>query len=552
MRSTIQLTALALATLAACDKAYDGGGLAVDPNAPRVDITSPKLGTIAGDVKTVTVSGIAHDDTAVASVTVNGVTAQLSPAGNFTVEVPVTPGTNLLEAVATDGDGNTGKTTRAVSAGATRSLTTVIPDAIMASISAQTFDAVSRGATTYVKTANLTDMVTPHNPVLMIGGTNPDCLYGHASITGIKLGDAKIALSPMAGGLFLDADLDHPLVDMHLDYAAACINGSRDISIAATHIHVAGLIALGIGDDGKLTSAIQNPDVTITSLDLELGGIPGDVVNLIHLDTAIGPIIGWATEKFVAPVIANAIQGAADSKAQVLGQTVDIKLTPSRLDFDVTGALISMDTQLRAENDSILDGFVFTDNVMPKLTTDDGFHLAIADDAANELLTSMWSAKAFDKSFALDTGSYGEVGKLYDHVEISVAVPPFVDASGSELVLTLGDLGITFKNGDTVATKVLVNARIALKVTAGMDGKLRIDAGQPDVNVDVSDAGVSGANDLSQADFEQIVSFALSRAVSYGSGAVGAIPLPSAGGVGVTNLGIRSHAGYLMVDGNVQ
>ena len=401
MRSTIKLTALALASLAACDKAYDGGGLAVDPNAPRVEISSPKMGTIAGDVKMVTVTGIAHDDVSVASVTVNGVTAQLSPAGSFTVEVPVKPGTNLLEVVATDGDGNMGKTTRAVSAGATRSLPTVIPDAIMASISAQTFDAVSQGATTWVKTADLTGMIAPHNPILVVGGTNPDCLYGHASITGIKLGDAKIALAPMTGGLFLDADLDQPLVTMHLDYAAACINGSRDITIGATHIHVAGLIALGVGGDGKLTSAIQNPDVTITALDIDLGGIPGDVVDLIHLDTAIGPIIGWATEKFVAPIIAKTIQGAADSKAQVLGQTVDVKLTPSRLDFDVTGALISMDTQLRAEGDSILDGFVYTDNVMPQMTTDNGFHFAVADDAANELLTSLWSAKAFDKTIAL-------------------------------------------------------------------------------------------------------------------------------------------------------
>jgi hypothetical protein len=405
-----------------------------------------------------------------------------------------------------------------------------------------------------VKTADLTAMIAPHNPVVSVGGDDPDCLYAHGAITGISLGDAtNLSLAPMAGGLYLDADLDAPLVTMHFDYAAACINGSRDISIAASHIHIGGLIAMGVGDDGKLTSAIQNPDVQIDGLDLELGGIPGDVVDLIHLDTAIGPILASATERFVAPIVAQSIEGAAQSQVDVLGTTVDVNLTPSRLDFDVDGCVISMNTQLRAEGDSLLQGFVYTDNLVPhRQTTDSGFEIAVADDAANELLASLWSAKAFEKSIPLDTADYAEIGKLYDSVEVSVAVPPFVSAGSDGLVLTIGDLGITFKNKDQIATKVMVNAKVALTANTGMDGQLRLDAGQPTVDVDLLDDGVMGANDLSQPDFEKVVSFALSRAVSFGSGAVGAIPLPSAGGVGVTNLAVKTTSGYLLVDGAVQ
>ena len=91
-----QLTSFGLigmfAALGACsDSAYDPNAPALDPNAPRVHITSPARGTIAGDVKSVTVTGTATDDTAVASVTVNDIPAAVAPDGTFSVQVPRDP-----------------------------------------------------------------------------------------------------------------------------------------------------------------------------------------------------------------------------------------------------------------------------------------------------------------------------------------------------------------------------------------------------------------------------------------------------------------------------
>jgi hypothetical protein len=182
-----------------------------------------------------------------------------------------------------------------------------------------------------------------------------------------------------------------------------------------------------------------------------------------------------------------------------------------------------------------------------------GFQMAVADDAANQLLTSLWSAKALDKTIDLKNGSYGEVGKLYDSVEISAAAPPFVDASGSGLVLTIGDLMATFKNGGSIVTNVAINAQVDLKVTSNADGSLHFDVGTPTTYVDVlDDASVDGANQLSNADFEAITSFALSRVIAVGSGSLAAVPLPSVGGVSLQNLTVAEQAGYLVVDGQVQ
>jgi hypothetical protein len=111
----------------------------------------------------------------------------------------------------------------------------------------------------------------------------------------------------------------------------------------------------------------------------------------------------------------------------------------------------------------------------------------------------------------------------------------------------------TFKNGESVATAVSVNAKIELKVTADeATGALRLDLGTPEVFVDILDENIDGANSLSTSEFEAITSFALTRVVSVGSGVVGAIPLPAAGGVAVKNVSVTQQTGYVVVNGEIQ
>src|SRR5262249_37491554 len=110
----------------------------------------------------------------------------------------------------------------------------------------------------------------------------------------------------------------------------------------------------------------------------------------------------------------------------------------------------------------------------------------------------------------------------------------------------------TFYNGDAIATQVVINAQVDVKVVDGLNGSLRLDVGMPTTYVDIADDGVEGANELSNSDFEAIASFAVSRIVAVGSGTIGAVPLPSVGGVSLENVSVASQSGYLVVDGQVQ
>ncbi|HEU4612742.1 MAG TPA: Ig-like domain-containing protein [Kofleriaceae bacterium] len=542
---------LALIAIAGCaDQAYDPDAPAIDPNAPRVHITSPVRGTIAGDVTTITVTGTATDDSGeVASVVVNDTPATVAADGTWTAQVKLAPGTNLIHAIAKDKQGNAGKESRAVVAGPMATLARQVPDAVTATLSAQTFDAIGRGAAGFIESDNLMSVVQGMNPVVDVGG-GPDCLYGQASITSLTVGDADIVMAPQYGGVFLSGELTNVRVGMHLAYAVSCVDGSRDIVVSAQRVSVQGMLKVGlIGRDFDIK--LQNQNVQITGFDVDLGGVPGQIVDMLSLDSAMGPVLGWATERFVVPMLNNALAGLNDTRTiDVLGTQVDIDVEPSQIDFTPEGGKVLLNTTLRAKNDS--GSFVYVDNTLPDMDMSHGFQLAVADDAANQLLTSVWSAKGFDKSIALDTGSYGEVGKLYDAVKLEVAVPPYVDATDGKLTLTVGDMVGSFELAGSVVTQVAINAEVELKVVKGSDGALRFDVGTPTVYVDVLDDAIEGGNPLSNAEFEAIASFALSRIVAVGSGAVGAIPLPSVGGVAITTLSVEQQNGYLIVDGEVQ
>jgi hypothetical protein len=369
----------------------------------------------------------------------------------------------------------------------------------------------------------------------------------------MDVGKATVNLAPQAGGLYIDATLENISVDTHLQWAVSCLDGSRNVEISATKIRVRGMFNVGIKAGGEFDIRLVNPDVTVTGFNVDLGGVPQQIIDYLDLDGRIGPIIGWATERFVVPMLNTSLSGLNETKTvDVMGKKIDIALSPNRIEFDVVGAVVMLDSELRAQGDETSPGFVYVANTLPVMDKSQGFQIAVADDAANQLLSSMWAAKALEAGLDLKTGSYGEIGKLYDRVEITAKVPPFIDATGEGLKLTVGDLMGTFKNGGSIATQIAINAEVELKVATGADGKLHLDVGAPTTYVDVLDEFVDGTNALSNAQFEAIATFALGRVLAVGSGTLGVIPLPSVGGVSLQDVKVGQQTGYLVVDGKIQ
>jgi hypothetical protein len=540
------------AATAACDRVVDPDE-PTDGEPPIVRVTAPERGAILGDVEQLVVTGTVTDPEGdLDQVTVNGVRADVGADGAFTIAVPVHPGTNLVSVLATDHGGNETTDTRAALAGVMSPTDMTVPDAIAAGISDDAFAAIGQAAAGFLASGDLEPTLEAFDPVVDYGWSGPgDCLYVRGWITSLTIGGAAIDLAPETGGLDLAADLADIEVHMRLEYAAACIDGGRDITITADQIGVAGDLDAAIAGAGFDIRLVE-PDVTVDGLDVDLGGIPGAIVDLLQVDSLIEWLLPWAVERFVAPMVSDALGALGDTHSvTVLGEEIQFQIAPAELDFSPVGAEVRLDATVQVVGD-VGPGFVYVANATPDLATTDGFLIALADDVANQLFAGFWGAGGMTYDLALSSGDYGDVGVLFDSVTIEALLPPTVRADGDgELAVVVGDLMASFRRGGAVVTQVAINGTIGLAVVPTGDTGLRLAVGEPRITVDILDEGVDGANSLDHEQFEALVSFAATRATHIVEGPVGTIPLPAIGGVMLADVEVAATAGFIRVDGRL-
>jgi Glucodextranase, domain B len=551
--ATPAIALAAFAALAGCDSPY-ADDLAVDPDAPVVRIASPERGAYLGDVSSVTVRGTVRDKSALRAVTVNGVAVTVDPDGAFELSLPVPPtGTTLLTAEATDVDGNVGRETHAIAAGPRVAFAAPIRDAFTAAISDRAFLAIGDAAASLLASADLGAWVAPLNPVVDAGAPDgPDCLYGTAAVGALDVGTAAIELVPTATGLELVAELGDVVVPAHLAYAALCIDGDRDVAMTAAKVRISGRFVLAV-KDGHFDFRLVSPQVAFEGFHLDLGGVPGRVVELLRLDRALGALLATAVEKFAAPVLGDALASFdGTTSADVLGKTVDFALQPLQIAMSPVDARLRLDTSFRVRGDEVGPGFVYLPAAPPQLDAGRGLQVAVAAGAVNQLLASFWAAGGMELRLDLTTGDYGGLGKLYDHVDVKALLPLSLRAEGGRVAVVVPELVVTFKNGDQVATEIALNGEIELAVERGGDGALRLTAAAPKVLVDILRDGVDGSNPLASAQFEALTSFALARLSNVAAALLGSVPLPSGPGADVKSLTVTGRDGYLFVDSVVQ
>jgi hypothetical protein len=521
---------------------YEPSAPAFDGDAPRVHIEWPARGTFTGDIKNVLVTGTVSDDSGrVASVTVNGVPAAIADDGTWLANVPVVPGTNLLRAIAVDTRHNQSTETRAVVVGPMVALDRHITSGIRATVSAPALTTLGRDTTSFIKAGGLMTAAQGMNPV--VDARSSECQYARASITSLTVGDADVQMAPARNGIAVTAVVDNANIGTHLQWADGCTEGNSDVVLSAQRVTVQGRLAVDVVNH-KLDIRLEDQIVEITGFDPQLPDVPANIVQMLALDSAANGVVRSLSARLVVPMVDRTLAGLTDTRTiDVAGVAVDIAVEPTQVDFTPDGGTIVLDTSLRAHGDN--GQFVFVPNVAPVLDSGHGFDLALADDAANQLLTSMWSAGAFDAT--IDLSGSGTLGKLYDSVQLHLVVPPHVEATGSPLQLSVGDWIATFKLDDAIATTVAIHAKSALYATAG-DGTLRMGVSAPAVDVDV----VDGVDSITKLEYQAIKSFALERVQTLGSAAIGASPLPAIGNAKPTTPWVDPRAGYLLVAGDVE
>jgi hypothetical protein len=521
-----------------------------DGPPPVLKITSPARGTIQSGLDDVEVRGTvtAAPDTGngaglpVASVEVNGVPAQVATDGSFVARVPIGAGATMLHTVALDTDGNEALDTRTIEAGTLLPIDSTIDDAITAAISRDAFAKIGELAGNLIKATDLGSLVQGMNPVVD-SGDGPDCLYGQAFIQDLDMANATIELVPYAGGLQLHATIDGLDVPLTTQYAVACVDGDTDVRITADHVDIVGDLALSVSN-GRIDVELMNPDVQLDNLEIDASGLPGTIIDMLSLDSAIQWIIPYAVDMFVGPMLNDAIAGMAVGPLEldILGQHLTMGVSPSAIEMTADGGKLMMDSEFHVRGSELSPGLVFTQNGLPSMDAGNGFQLAMADDAINQLMNGFWAVGAMNMTIPHQAGQF-------DHLKLEARLPPMMSASTTDgdMKLVIGDMMVTLIGSGVEQAKLAFNVEVAMQMESeGAVMKLGLE--EPVVYIDTTDeiANISGFTD---DDLETIHHTVVGLMMDQMLPLLGAVPLPSFAGIQLEDISIQGKAGYVTISG---
>jgi hypothetical protein len=521
-----------------------------DGPPPVLKITSPARGTIQSGLDDVEVRGTvtAAPDTGngaglpVASVEVNGVPAQVATDGSFVARVPIGAGATMLHTVALDTDGNEALDTRTIEAGTLLPIDSTIDDAITAAISRDAFAKIGELAGNLIKATDLGSLVQGMNPVVD-SGDGPDCLYGQAFIQDLDMANATIELVPYAGGLQLHATIDGLDVPLTTQYAVACVDGDTDVRITADHVDIVGDLALSVSN-GRIDVELMNPDVQLDNLEIDASGLPGTIIDMLSLDSAIQWIIPYAVDMFVGPMLNDAIAGMSVGPLEldILGQHLTMGVSPSAIEMTADGGKLMMDSEFHVRGSELSPGLVFTQNGLPSMDAGNGFQLAMADDAINQLMNGFWAVGAMNMTIPHQAGQF-------DHLKLEARLPPMMSASTTDgdMKLVIGDMMVTLIGSGVEQAKLAFNVEVAMQMDSeGAVMKLGLE--EPVVYIDTTDeiANISGFTD---DDLETIHHTVVGLMMDQMLPLLGAVPLPSFAGIQLEDISIQGKAGYVTISG---
>ncbi|HET9993602.1 MAG TPA: hypothetical protein VFQ65_33925 [Kofleriaceae bacterium] len=532
--------------------ACSSSGLGDVPDPPVLTITSPARSLIQSGTGKVTVTGSVAPNAAgtpVTKVSVNNIVANVNADGTFSIDIAVKPGAMLLHTEAFDADGGKAQDTRSVEAGELRKPGKNIESAVTTALSKEAFQKISAAAGPLIKGLDLKPMLAPMQPMVHSGDENgPDCLYGQLFVDDVKMQNVVISLAPVAGGLQFSAEIDGLDVPGHMKYAVACLGGTDNTEVKATKVVVSGILQVSPDGMNGFATNLANPNVQLTGLDITSGGVPGAILSIIPLDSAIEFIMPKVAGLVMKPMMNQALGALAGPKTvNVLGKSLTVQVKPADIEFSANSALVTLDMQMLIGGAENSKGYIFTDNGQPNMDPGTGMQLGIADDLANEMLSQFVAIGMLNLSMPAQGGTF-------DGTQMEMTSPPMIsaDPADGKMRLLLPDMTATFTNGGTPVAKAAINATIDLQIQPANGGfGVAIQLGTPTIFVDVL-PDIANETRFTNQDLSTAVELCLNNQITSVTALLGGIPLPAMAGLQMKDLSVTGADGYVMVKGALQ
>ena len=518
---------------------------------PVLKVTSPARSLVKTGAGQVTVTGTVtpnSEGVPVEKVLVNNVQANVAADGSFQALIDINEGASFISTVARDQEGGEATDTRAVHAGNLRDVGANIDNAITASMSTQAFAKISAAAGPMIKGMNIGEMLAPMQPMQHSGDTGgEDCLFERVFINDVKFSDISISLVPVQGGLSFRAQIDGLDVPGYARYAVACVDGQTNLRVTADRVVVAGTLLVSPNGMQGFKTDLVDQTVQLTNFQLNASGIPGTIIDMIDMDTAIQFILAKGTELAMEPMMNSAMGALAGPKQlAVLGKNMTMQVSPSDISFDPSGALVTMNMAMLIEG---AEGarYIYTDNGQPTMDAGNGFQLGLADDLANEMMSEAMAIGLLNIEMPATGGTF-------DATKISMSLPPMISADPTDgsMKVILGDMIATYTSRGIPVAKAAINAKIDLKIeSAGNGYAVALTLGKPEIKFTVLD-DIENITRMDDADLAKASEACLNAQIEHISKLLVNIPLPSVAGLQMRNLTVGSDNGYVMVKGTFE
>jgi hypothetical protein len=421
---------------------------------------------------------------------------------------------------------------------------------VTTAISKNAFAKIAGAAGTLVKGMDFKSMLAPMNPMMHAGDENgEDCLFARLSVDDFKMSNATISLVPVVGGLSFSAKIDGLDIPGRVRYAVACADGNNTVRVTASSVTIKGTLTVTADGMNGFKTDLASPTIQISGLNIAASGLPGEILDILPLDTLIEKVAPTAARLFMGPMVNKALGGLGGPKElTVLGKTISVLVDPTEIIFDADGGLVTLDMQMLIKGTESSKGFVFTDNGIPTLDPGNGLELGLADDLANSIISQAVATGLLNLHLEAHGGTFDGLG-------LEMTSPPMIsgDPANGMMRLVLPDVMGTFTHGSTPVGKAAVNGLVELKITPSADGLgLGLELGKPTIQVDILDE-IANQTLMSNQDLATAVELSLGARLDSLSEVLGAIPLPALpAGIVLKDISVSSDEGYVMAKGALQ
>ena len=454
------------------------GPFLVDSYGPVIDIVNPERGAWRSSYSDTVTGTIEELWSGVASATVDGNAVTVAGDGSFSYPITYDFGTNMIETLAEDGDGNAESDRRAVLAGSFVAEGSGVGNGLVVRVNEGGLNTLETIGEDLIDNTDVAGMI----PSPVYYGWAEDCWdpcggwFGGCEICvtwyeltlnvmNPSLGASDLELDPRSGYLHADGTVHDIWVDWSASGSVVGIGYSASGSISADSMTIGMDITPSISG-GNIQTSVSSVTVTSNNFDFDFDSWIYDVATFFGIDIdgmvqdEVEAAIRDAVQDEIPPLLEDTFQDleiATDFDFE--GVTYDFTAEPYSVSVDNDGLSLGLETYLTAGtwNSPYLGlGSLHYGYSLPAYGSTPGMVASISGDFLNQALLAFWGGGLLDQTFtAVDLGvdpqDLAFLGKMSDpHILIEALLPPVVlpGTNGHMLDLQAGDLQVSIYGDD--------------------------------------------------------------------------------------------------------